>query len=221
MHAPSKPATDDEIVEAIADALKPWKPQRRQIETGRRAGEIEDKSQAEMLAAISDAAREDILRLRATVPTFFDRRAIQKTRDDARDTIELIDQLEAQLSAKTLSPELRLRLRLPNESIRMIGNPVKDESPVPRLLDALKTVREICEAGDKNQPNGNQVKRWCARVAMTLVLKFSEENPSAGSAGSKYCEITDLIYWAVTKKKQSLRRICQDILKLYRPYLPA
>ena len=203
MHAPSKSAVDDQIVQAIADALKPWKPQRRQIETGTKAGWMEDKSKAEVLATISATVREDILRLRATVPNFLDRKAIQKTRHDARDIVESIDRIEQQLSAKTLSPELGLRL-----------------SHVPHLLDTLKAAREICEAGDNNQPDGDQVKLWCARVAMRLVVKFSEKNPSAGSARSKYCEITDLIHWAVTQKKLSLRHICQDMMKLYRPILP-
>jgi hypothetical protein len=199
----SEPATVDGIVRAIADALKPWKPQRRQIETGTKAGWIKDKSKAEVLATILDAVRERILLLRADVPNFFDREAIRKTRADARELLCSIGQIEQQLSAKTFSPELRLRL-----------------SHVPHLLDTLKAARQICEAGDNNQPDGDQVKLWCARVAMSLVVKFSEENPSAGSARSKYCEITDLLYWAVTEKKQSLRRICQDMMKLYRPILP-
>jgi hypothetical protein len=203
MHAPSKSAADDQIVEAIADALKPWKPQRQQIETGTKAGWIVDKSKAEVLATISDAVREDILRLRATVPNFFDRKAIKNTRNDARDILRSIDRLKRQLSAKTLSPELRLRL-----------------SHVPHLLDTLNAARELCRAADDNQPTADQVKLWCARVAMTLVLKFSDENPSAGSVRSKYCEISDLLYWAVTRKKQSLRRICQDMMKRYRPLLP-
>jgi hypothetical protein len=203
MHAPSKSATDDEIARAIADALKPWKRQRRQIETGPRKGAIEDKSKAEVLAAISDAVCENILRLRETVPNFFDRKAIKKTRDDAREMLRSIDKVEEQLNAKTLSPELRLRL-----------------SHVPHLVDTLKAVREICEAGAENQPNADQVKLWCAQVAMNLVVKFSDENPSAGSARSKYCEITDLLYWAVTRKKQSLRHICQDMLEVYRKSLP-
>lgn len=203
MHGPIKSAADDEIVEAIVGALKPWKPQRRQIKTSPKAGWIEDKSKAEMLATISDAVCEDILRLRETAPNFFDREAIRKTRADAREMMRSIDQIEQQLSAKTLSPELSLRL-----------------SHVPHLSDTLKAAREICEAGDRNQPNGDQVKLWCAQVAMTLMLKFSDENPSAGSAGSKYCEITDLLHWAITRRKQSLRRFCQDMMKLYRPYLP-
>jgi hypothetical protein len=85
-------------------------------------------------------------------------------------------------------------------------------------LDALHTVRVRCQAGADNQPNADQVKLWCVRTAISLVLDFSKNNPSAGSTKSSYCVIASLLYESVTGEKElQLRRICQDVL---RPYLP-
>ena len=91
--------------------------------------------------------------------------------------------------------------------------------PVPRLLDALKEVREICQVADDNQPQADQVKFWCANIAIRLVLRFSQENPSAGSEKSKYCRIAALLYESVMGKAHSLRRICQEVLRPYQPLL--
>jgi hypothetical protein len=215
--------TDEEIVRDIANALKPWTPQHRQIETGRRAGEIEEKSETEVLAEISSAIHAEIARLRTLVPDFFHREAIKRNRDDARDIIASIDELRAKLSVKIISPELLLRLGL-HSSIIGSAEDIKN-SPVPRLLDALEAVRAICQAADDNQPNGDQVKLRCAKGAMQLLLKFSdlkENRPSAGSNDSNLCRIAGLLYEAVTEKReQSLRGICQDVLRPYLPLLPS
>ena len=87
--------------------------------------------------------------------------------------------------------------------------------PIPRLLDALQEVRDICQAADENQPQADQVKHWCVRTALRLMLQFSEDDPTAGSAKSPYCMISSLLYQVVTGKEGELRRICQDILKPY------
>jgi hypothetical protein len=220
MHAPSKAeaATDIEIVRAIADALKPWRPQYRQIETGKRAGWLIAKSSVQMRADISKTVREEISRFRVeAVPHFFSRDAIRKTRGDARDLIKLIDRLTKQLSAATLSPELRLRL---GEHDRVIGSPADiGNMPVPRLLHALKEIRDICQAADDNQPQTDEVKRWCALIAFRLVRTFSSDDPSAGSDKTAYCIIAGLLYESVTGKEERLRGVCQSILEPYQPLL--
>ena len=218
MRASSKerdPGGDDEIVQAITDSLKPWAPQKRQIETGERAGEMETKSKTELQVEISEAVRKEIVYLQTTaVPDFYGREAIRNTRNDARDIIKSIDRIEKQLSAKTLSPELRVRLGLHTS---LIGSPADIANmPVPRLLDALKDVHDICQAADDNQPITDQVKFWCVGIAFRLVIRFSEDDPTAGSADSPYCAIAGLLYQSVTgKKHQQLRRICQKMLQPY------
>lgn len=201
----SRATTEDQIVEAVVDALRPWKPQHRQIETGRRAGEIVAKADAEVLAHISDAVRSEIVRFRTLVPDFFDRDAIRKTRDDARDIIKSVDRLKEHLLAKTFSPELRMRLDVRRS----------------RLLDALNEARDICQAADENQPQADQVKLWCAQIAIRLMLDFSLSRPAAGSGNTEYCRIASLLYESVTgDRDENLRHICQDVLRPYQSLLP-
>jgi hypothetical protein len=87
--------------------------------------------------------------------------------------------------------------------------------PIPKLLDALHEVRVICEAAVKNQPQTDQVKLWCTRTALRLILRFSETRPSAGSPNTSYCRIAGLFYQGVTGEAAALRRICQDVLRPY------
>lgn len=211
----SSATPDDQIANDIAEALKPWAPRNRQIETGKKAGEIKALSNTELRAEIINSARKEIDRLRIVVPDFFHRNAIRKTRSDARDIIKSIDNLAGQLSAKTLSPELRLRL---GDHSRVIGSPTDIVNmPLPLLLNALQQVRDLCHAADVNQPDKDQVKHWCARIALRLVLDFSKDDPTAGSAKTSYCTIASLLYQGVTEREGlELRRICQEILRPYR-----
>jgi hypothetical protein len=208
----ARSATCEEIVDAITRVLMPWAPQMRQIETG----EIVVGPQSETV--ISDAVRAEITRFRALVRDFFNREAIQKTRDDARDIKKAIDHLTTLLSTVTLAPELRLRL---GEHDRLIGSPVDIANmPVPRLLNALEEVRAICQAADVNQPGTDEVKRWCAFISFRLIRTFSTSKPSAGSDQTPYCTIAGLLYESVTGKEERLRGVCQKVLKPYLPLLP-
>jgi hypothetical protein len=203
----------DEIIVAITSALKPWAPQMRQIETG------EIVADPQPGAVISDAIRVEIVRFRTVVQEFFHREAIRKTRDDARAIIKLISKLEKLVSEKTLSPELRLRL---GDHGRLIGSATDIANmPVPRLLDALKEVRGICQAADDNQPQTDEVKRWCALIAFRLIRAFSTNDPSAGSENTAYCTIAALLYESVTGKTERLRGVCQSVLEPYQPLLHA
>jgi hypothetical protein len=208
-------ATDDELVEAITNALKPWAPQLRQLANGF----IEEKSEADVTEELLTVVRGCIDRLRQTVPDYFSRDAIRKTRGQARDIAAAIDRVTDLLSAKTISPELRLRLAMDTP---LTGDRSEIINlPVPRLLDALHTVRVRSQAGADNQPNADQVKLWCVRSALNLVLRFSKNNPSAGSAKSPYCIIASALYESVTGEKElQLRRVCQDVLRPYLPLLP-
>jgi hypothetical protein len=204
------PTTENEIVDAITRALKPWAPQIRQIETGEQG--IDPNPEA----AISGAVRAEVQRFRTmAVPHFFHRDAIKKTREDARAIMKAIDSLTEILSASTISPELRLRL---GQHDRLIGSPSDIAGmPVPRLLGALVDVRGICQSADENQPQADQVKKWCAMIAIRLILRYSTSRPNAGSDQSAYCTIAGLLYESATGKEERLRGVCQNVLK---PYLP-
>jgi hypothetical protein len=211
--------TENEITKAITEALAPWSPQLRQIERGKRAGEIEAKSRSEVLSEISEKVGLEILRFRTSmVPDFFGRSAIKKTRQDARTLIESIDHLSKLLSAKTLSPELLLRL---GHHTNLKGAPADlANMPIPRLFDVMQEIRGICKVADHAQPQADQVKLWCALTAIRLILQFSETRPSAGSLNTPYCRIASLFYQGVTGKEQAIRRVCQEVLRPYQTLLP-
>ncbi|GGI23771.1 hypothetical protein [Bradyrhizobium guangdongense] len=188
---------DDDTVKYIADFLKPWRIQQKQLPTGH----LVEKSKAELLAEISAAVQREIDRLRELAPDYFSRSAIQNTRQQAREIVAAIDQLTLLLSAKTLSPELRLRLGL--------------DLPSPRALDALHEVRRLCQAADDDQPGADQVKFWCVTVALNLMLRFSQKRPTAGSIKTPFCAIAGLLYQSVTGDEENLRSICQAVLRPY------
>lgn len=156
---------------------------------------------------------EIIRTLRQDAPNYLDRNSIRKTRDDARTIVQSIGDLESHFRRTTLSPELRIRLGLnivhsPDE----VGN-----MPVPRLLVALKAVRDICEAAERGQPSDDQVKIWCARIAHTLMVRFSNEKPSSGSEQSSYRVIAGLLFESLTGiRGHDLRRACNDHLQAMR-----
>lgn len=205
----TKAPTDHELVEAITRALQPWSPQLRQIE----CGEIETNPEPKKF--ISEAVGSKIAELRTLTPAFFHREAIRKTRDDARAIMEAIDRLSGVMATKTLSPELKLRLGLEIHATEASSNNL----PVPSLVRALSEVRGICQSAEENQPQADQVKRWCATIAIGLINRFSTERPSAGSDQSAYCTIAGLIYESVTGKEERLRGVCHDVLKSYQPLL--
>lgn len=192
----------NDTVKFIVDFLKPWAIQQKQLPTGY----LVEKSKSELLAEISAAVEREIDRLRELVPDYFSRNAIQKTRYDAREVIAAIDHLTGLLLAQTISPELRLRLGL--------------DLPAPKVLGALNEVRALCHAADENQPGADQVKFWCASIALNLMLRFSQKRPSAGSVETPFCTIAGLLYQSVTGDEENLRSICQSVLKPYQPLLP-
>jgi hypothetical protein len=151
--------------------------------------------------------------LRQVAPDYLDRDAIRTTRADARTIVQSIADLERHFQRAVLSPELRIRLGLD-----IVHSPDEvDNMPVPRLLVALKAVRDICEAADRGQPGDDQVKIWCARIAHTLMLRFSDEKPSSGSEQSNYRVIAGLLFEVLTGiRGHDLRRACNDHLQAMR-----
>ncbi len=143
--------------------------------------------------------------LRKATPEFLDREAIRKTRDDARAIAKAASLLEEQIEYARLSPEMVLRL----------------EPERQRLMDCLRAVKHICEDAERNQARDDQIKSWCAKIAFTLLIRFSSEIPTSGSPDSTYRIVTSLLYEVLTGEAgRDLKRACDDHLKIMRPLLP-
>jgi hypothetical protein len=156
---------------------------------------------------------EIIRTLRRAAPDYLDRSSIRKTRDDARTILQSIAELKRHVQRSTLSPELKLRLGLDaTGSSSEIAN-----MPVPRLLETLQIISEICEAADQGQPSEDPVKVWCAKVAHTLMFRFSDERRSSGSPRSSYRIIAGLLYEILTgEAHRDLKRACDNHLRAIR-----
>lgn len=152
--------------------------------------------------------------LRLTSPEHFDRKAIRKTREDAREITRALDHLDDLLRSATMGAELRLRLGLDQPGLlpKHAGN-----APAGRLMIALQEVRELCEHGGANQPSADQVRIWCARIAFTLLHLFSNKEPTSGSADSPYRALAGLLYEVLTGEQgRDLKRACDDHLRSLR-----
>jgi hypothetical protein len=142
--------------------------------------------------------------LRRAAPLHLSREAIRKTRDDAREISRAATHLQGKIEQTTLSAELAMRIS-PERA---------------RLLDTIKAIQEICEAADHSQPHEDPVRIWCAKIACTLVLRFSDKRPSSGSVRSSYRVIAGLLFEVLTGIHGcDLRRACDDELKAMRPLL--
>jgi hypothetical protein len=136
--------------------------------------------------------------LRRTTPEYLERSAIQKTREDADAIAKSVAKLSELLERATLAPEMQLRLE-----------PEKDA-----LLRGLRAVQEICEQADQNQPPTDQVLTWCARIAFTLLFRFSDKMPTSGSAQSPYRVVASLLYEVLTGEHgHDLNRACDKHLR--------
>jgi hypothetical protein len=139
--------------------------------------------------------------LRRATPEYLERGAIDKTRDEAREIAGLAKKMGALLTRSTIAPELRLRMQLEMES----------------LLASLEAVRHQCLEAEKNQPGSDQILLWCARIAFTLVFRFSDKMPTSGSARSPYRVVASLLYEVTTGEQgHDLKRACDAHLKAMR-----
>jgi hypothetical protein len=134
--------------------------------------------------------------LRLAAPEYLAREAIRKTRDDARAIAESVEHLRELISQKTLAPELRLRLA----------------PEIGHLSDTLQAVKEICQQAE-NQPRDDQIKMWCAKIAFSLMIRFSDKPPTSSSPRSPYRLIASLLYEVLSSESgHDLRRACGDEL---------
>ena len=141
-------ATDDELFKAIVEELKPFRSP---------WGADDFPSQEDVTIEV----REQVAQLRQAVSDYFQRAAIVKTREDARNIDKTIAKLKQQLSKA--SPELQMRLKLPRR---------------PKLFHELSTVQVECQTAEKStltEGRKDQVKRWCVQIAGNLMRRFSSK----------------------------------------------
>ena len=153
---------------------------------------------------VLSAIGERIRLLKSTVPEFFDRQAIRKTRDSARALKGAITKVQVALAKA--SPEMRLRLKL----------------DVPQRTALLEDLKRECDAAIKSTltaGRANEVKQWCARSSIGLILKFSKRQPTS-TERSAYRNIASLLYETVTgEQEKDFERTCESVLRDYRPLL--
>ena len=141
----------------------------------------------------------EIKTFRDAAPKHFKRRAIRETRGTAQGIINAIDRLERQM--RDASPEMELRLRYYRTD----------------LSTALDQVRRECRSAIQSSHIGGKkdhVKEWVAKVAATLIRRFSAEVPDSGSSDSPLRKIAGLAYEAVTETQDiDLKRACDAELR--------
>jgi hypothetical protein len=135
---------------------------------------------------------------------FYSRAAKLKTREDAGDIITIIGRLRRQF--RTVSPELNLRLYLSHR---------------PKLFHELAMIEQECkraiEAGKNEKGRKDEVKQWCARTAHSLIVRYSEKEPTSGSPKAPFRAIAGLLYGCVHPDRETadLKRPCDNVLKLF------
>ena len=230
-------ATDAESIRAIAEALKPWKPQWKQLKTGfpinadgivpsgswveaiiiennrfvaipadkQTKAWVSAQQQAKLRTEILAAVGEQIDLLRNVNSEIFSRTAVRNTRKGAKLLLTDIKAFEGRVADAT--PELRFRLGLDLPQV---------EFGTQRLLIELKHFKDECNAAIKAASGRNQLKEWRARIAVSLIVRYSKRKPHSGSAESAYRKISGLLYKAVTGQppgRDNLKRACDTVLK--------
>ena len=135
---------------------------------------------------------------------FFSRDAKLKTRSDAVDILKTIGKLREQF--RKVSPELKERLYLSHR---------------PKLFHELAMIEQECkraiEAGKDEKGRKDEFKEWCARIAHSLIVRYSEKKPTSGSAQAPFRAIAGLLYSCVYPDRETvdLKRPCDKVLKLF------
>jgi hypothetical protein len=191
------PTTDirtREIIRAIADELKPYRNRRRPFGEG---------------VAMQQQWQEDEVQrwlsyhvelLREVVPQHFTRKAIKRTRADARSIIKMTKMLQGQI--KNAAPELQLRWW----------------PFLPEWFVKLNWLTKACAEADKaSTDTTDRCKRLCVDEVWLLINYFSQRPATLERMGA----IAGWLYEAVTgikgaKKPKDFRYLCQQKLKRLR-----
>jgi len=204
----------DKLVQTIVDLLKPW---------------ADPYQQQDVIAGV----REQIGILEAAFPEL-SREGLRATRESARRILGKIANLKHKITDLQhegdgrASPEIRMRLAgircRPHYEVwagakrQLIATKPLDDN----FVKALGDMKRECEAaiqGTLTERGGgsDQVKEWCARIACTLVIRFSEAPPTSGSLTSPFRRIAGLLYKIIEPTERDyvpdLERACEATLK--------
>jgi hypothetical protein len=199
----------DDLVDSIVKELRPFRPQWTDDDVP-------------TMDEVRSAVHRQINFLLGVIPHFYDRDAIIKTRENARDLIGAIDELERKLLDASLELRMRLKLDLPSDIATDIFGEFQFRYCRPALFDELNSVRRECDiAIEQSLKSGrkDQVKRWCVKSGGLLILRYSKSKPTY-SDDSKFPRITGYIYEIVkpnhdpdadgSDQAGSFRRLCQE-----------
>jgi hypothetical protein len=190
--------SQEDLIEEIAYRLRPWK-----------------CSKSEVLAKICDSI-EELKRELAKGPDPW-RGFYRKNRKYASNILNAIDNLKKQLTAPPESFFRGLLNADQPEEIKELNSPQKlteDVADLSRRLAKLDAqCRDVIAKRIGADPRADYKKTNTACEALFLMLKLSEQAPTAGSLDSSFCFISSLIFEAVTgMREQNLRRACQKVL---------
>jgi hypothetical protein len=208
-----EPTTEIRTCEIIRDITNVLKPYRNRLD-GRHWQEDE----------VSEWWAKQIRLLRDVVPQHFTRKAIRRTRADARSIIKTVKLLQGQI--KNAAPELHLRWKsdLLKPSISEPSDMGEDvqtalfSTASPRLselLAELNWLSDICaEADDAKADTTDQCKRQCVHTALISIGVFSQSPATIEGSGT----ISGWLYEAVTGiKDKDFRYLCQQMIKRFKP----
>lgn len=100
---------------------------------------------------------------------------------------------------------------------RGMSLPGTNKAPFNHFLDELERMRIECERLARDpfvgvHPNFDLVKNSCARSALGLMRKFSQQAPTGTSEGP-FRTISSLLYQAVSGERLDLKRACDAVLR--------
>jgi hypothetical protein len=169
------------IIRDVTDELKPY---------GNRLG-----GQQWQEDVVSTWLSEHIELLREVVPQHFTRKAIRRTRADARNIVKTAKILRGQV--KNAAPELQLRWW----------------PRLPEWFAQLSWLSDTCAKADKKADGTDRCKRLCVDEASLLISYFSQKPATIERLGA----IAGWLYEAVTGiKDKDFRYLCQQKLKQFK-----
>lgn len=197
MRTPS--TTQEELVGAIAEALKPWAnfaiPLRYPASTWAQNADRE--------AEVKDAVRSTIEWIRAKNSESFARNIIRKTRADGRAIAATLEKLQRQYDRATAD-------------LRSWVEPTMQELQIVNMQDLRAEhdrLHEICITAAEAQPRSDRCKAACAELAVGLMLAYST-TPHTGGRNKPLRHVASLLFEAATGKGGAdLERACRAALR--------
>ena len=189
---------DGKLVREIAGHLKPWR--LHPPSPGDRKGK---RRRVYSMDEILKGVQLHIDLLSDVAPDHLTRKAIRRTREDAKRLRADIIRIERRIV--NMSPEMRMRLKLvPPSDVVCHIHP---------LLQHLAIARKECDAAIKAATGASRINKRCAQHSWSLVRKFSEAKPTVSEL-SAFRQITQLLHQRVTgEPEKDLKQACLWMLR--------